>query len=336
MASQLTITIGAGQRGISTAGRLFAGETATVTITGMASAAASLRLALVSPTRQTLAACVSFAASGQDAAGDMTLATEELRGFLSDVPTGRMVAVAVVVFADGGDVYGGGFAPVVAAPFTDEIQPVPPVVEYVTEAQMEAAITAAVAPKLDKADVVAPSPDASSAGKAADAMATGNALNALNVAVGQRLTASDLGNLSVDITTGGTVSAGAMNIQGEAVATQNFARGLSRYDIEDAEISAGSVSVADRAVTSLNASADFAIVAPAETTDKARDFVVIVNAAAALTITATEDAEGYGITLYSDDADVLTLDAAGLYAIAFTEFSAPADFIVSKKKLEVL
>ena len=335
MASQLTITIGAGQRGISTAGRLFAGETATVTITGMWAAAASLRLALVSPTRQTLAACVSFAASGQDAAGEMTLATEELRGFLSGVPTGRMVAVAVVVFADGGGVFGGGFAPVVAAPFTDEIQPVPPVVEYVTEAQMEAAIAAAVAPKLDKADVVAPTADASVSGKAADAMLTGDALNSLNNAVSQCLTEQDLDNLSGNITTGGTVTAGAVYIQGDAAATEAFARGLSRYDLADAEISAGSVSVADRAVTSLNASADFAIVAPAETTDKARDFVVIVSAAAALTITATEDAEGYGVTLYSDDADVLTLDAAGLYALAFTEF-AMADFVVSKKKLEVL
>lgn len=334
MASQLTITIGAGQRGISTAGRLFAGETATVTITGMWAAAASLRLALVSPTRQTLAACVSFAASGQDAAGEMTLATEELRGFLSGVPTGRMVAVAVVVFADGGGVFGGGFAPVVAAPFTDEIQPVPPVVEYVTEAQMEAAIAAAVAPKLDKADVVTPS-TAAQEGQAADAYATGAALNSLNNAVSQCLTEQDLDNLSGNITTGGTVTAGAVYIQGDAAATEAFARGLSRYDLADAEISAGSVSVADRAVTSLNASADFAIVAPAETTDKARDFVVIVSAAAALTITATEDAEGYGVTLYSDDADVLTLDAAGLYALAFTEF-AMADFVVSKKKLEVL
>ena len=225
MASQLTITIGAGQRGISTAGRLFAGETATVTITGMWAAAASLRLALVSPTRQTLAACVSFAASGQDAAGEMTLATEEVRGFLSDVPTGRMVAVAVVVFAGGGDVFGGGFAPVVAAPFTDEIQPVPPVVEYVTEAQMEAAIAAAVAPKLDKADVVTPS-TAAQEGQAAAAYATGAALNSLNNAVSQCLTEQDLDNLSGNITTGGTVTAGAVYIQGDAAATEAYVGGI--------------------------------------------------------------------------------------------------------------
>lgn len=332
MAGQLTITISGARRALTAQGRIIAGESLAVSVAGMAGAAATLRLALVSPTRQILAACGDFDVDGTAATGTMATNTAELKAYLASVPTGRAVSVACLVWPDVGgyEAYCAGAVDVVAEPMPDELAPIPPVAEYVTEAQMEAAIAVAVSPletaiaqKLDKSAVVAPTVLAP-AGAAAEAAATGEALAG-------KLTASDLGNLSADITTGGTVSAGAMTIQGVDVATE----GMLRYELIYGILEEGALHAGDRAVTQYSTSASATaldVVFPAiPSGGQARDFVVAiyVENSAGLTVTATEDAGGEPVNIYSDDADVLKL-AEGLNILAFTEF-ATGDFVASKR-----
>lgn len=192
---QATITIGA-ERRIVIDKALQAGEKIEIAIAGLPQGtdASGVRLALCAPTRATVAACVEFAASGQAAAGEMSLATSELAALLSGVATGRLMHVAAVIFDAATEaVYGSGYVPIVALPIGPQFDPIPEPLEYVTQAMLDAAIEglAEVARTGDYDDltnkptipapveVVAPSTDLSDAGKAADAYATGNTLDAL-------------------------------------------------------------------------------------------------------------------------------------------------------------
>ena len=104
-------------RTITATGRLVAGETAQVTISG----ATPTAMYLVAPGQTVIAACEAFTPTGESGGvGYLQLATEQVAALFANTPAGRMIAVwALVNDADG--VAGAGWAPVVSAPMPDEL-----------------------------------------------------------------------------------------------------------------------------------------------------------------------------------------------------------------------
>lgn len=106
-------------RTITATGRLVAGETAQVTISG----ATPTALYLVAPDQTVVAACEAFTPTGQGTGGGvgfLQLATEQVAALFANTPAGRMIAVwALVNDADG--VAGAGWVPVVSAPMPDAL-----------------------------------------------------------------------------------------------------------------------------------------------------------------------------------------------------------------------
>lgn len=117
MATSIAITI-TPTRALTVEGRLVAGETAEVTITG----ATPTALYLVAPDQTVVAACEAFTPTGEGSGGTgfLQLATEQIAALFAHTPAGRMVAVwALVNNADG--VAGAGWIPVVSAPMPAEL-----------------------------------------------------------------------------------------------------------------------------------------------------------------------------------------------------------------------
>ena len=107
-----------GTRALNVTGRLVAGETAELTITGATPSA----LYLVAPDQTVVAACESFTPTGGGSGGTgfIPLATEQVAAIFASIPAGRMVAVwALINDADG--VAGAGWIPVVSAPMPDAL-----------------------------------------------------------------------------------------------------------------------------------------------------------------------------------------------------------------------
>jgi hypothetical protein len=114
----ITITISSPSRAIVAEGRLVAGETAEVSIEGVAPSA----LYLVAPDQTVVAACEAFTPKGQGTGGVgfLQLATEQIAALFANTPAGRMIAVwALINGADG--VAGAGWVPVLSAPMPDEL-----------------------------------------------------------------------------------------------------------------------------------------------------------------------------------------------------------------------
>lgn len=104
-------------RTITATGRLVAGETAQVTISG----ATPTAMYLVAPDQTVIAACEAFTPTGESGGvGYLQLATEQVAALFANTPAGRMIAVwALVNDADG--VAGAGWVPVVSAPMPDAL-----------------------------------------------------------------------------------------------------------------------------------------------------------------------------------------------------------------------
>lgn len=105
-------------RTITATGRLVAGETAQVTISG----ATPTALYLVAPDQTVIAACEAFTPTGQGTGGVgyLQLATEQVAALFANTPAGRMIAVWALV-NDANGVAGAGWVPVVSAPMPDAL-----------------------------------------------------------------------------------------------------------------------------------------------------------------------------------------------------------------------
>lgn len=130
--SALTITIGS-TRSIGVDGRLVAGETAAITVSGATPAA----LYLVNSDRAVVAACETFA----DGVGTINLATTAIASIVSEIPAGRMFCLAALITDGDGETVGYGFIPLVSAPMPDDLEELD-IDWYVTATQIAAAFDA--------------------------------------------------------------------------------------------------------------------------------------------------------------------------------------------------
>jgi len=112
MASALTIDISA-TRAITATGRLVAGETAAIAVTGGTPSA----LYLVDEKRAVVAVCDTF----EVGAGTINLATVPIGRIFATVPAGRAVSLACLVEGEDDKIIGYGFVPVVSAPMPDDL-----------------------------------------------------------------------------------------------------------------------------------------------------------------------------------------------------------------------
>ena len=100
-------------RALTVTGRLVAGESAAIAVTGGTPAA----LYLVDEKRAVVAACQQF----EGGAGTINLATVPIGRIFSTVPAGRAVSLACLVEGESGGIIGYGFIPVVSAPMPDDL-----------------------------------------------------------------------------------------------------------------------------------------------------------------------------------------------------------------------
>lgn len=100
-------------RALTVTGRLVAGESAAIAVTGGTPAA----LYLVDEKRAVVAVCDTFEAG----AGTINLATVPIGRIFSTVPAGRAVSLACLVEGESGGIIGYGFIPVVSAPMPDDL-----------------------------------------------------------------------------------------------------------------------------------------------------------------------------------------------------------------------
>lgn len=118
MPTAITITITDG-RAIVADGRLVAGESADVSVTGGVPAA----LYLVDASRDVVAACTSFVAGESSATGELNLATVPLAEIVAEVPAGRAIPLQAILEDAAGAVIGYGLLNVVSAPMPDALDP---------------------------------------------------------------------------------------------------------------------------------------------------------------------------------------------------------------------
>jgi hypothetical protein len=102
-----------GTRALNVTGRLVAGESVQLNVTGGTPAA----LYLVDEERAVVAACQNF----ENGAGTINLATVPIGRIFSTVPAGRAVSLACLVEGESGGIIGYGFIPVVSAPMPDDL-----------------------------------------------------------------------------------------------------------------------------------------------------------------------------------------------------------------------
>ena len=102
-----------GTRALNVTGRLVAGESVRLEVTGGTPAA----LYLVDEKRAVVAACQQF----ENGAGTINLATVPIGRIFSTVPAGRAVSLACLVEGESGGIIGYGFIPVVSAPMPDDL-----------------------------------------------------------------------------------------------------------------------------------------------------------------------------------------------------------------------
>ncbi len=130
MSVQLTISE---SRQMGVTGRLVAGETASVEVTGGAPGA----LYVINAAREVVASCESFSAG----VGALNMATEQIAALVAEIPAGRMFCLAAQIQDSDGAVIGYGFLPVVSAPMPDELEDAS-VDYYVRAPQLAAAFDA--------------------------------------------------------------------------------------------------------------------------------------------------------------------------------------------------
>lgn len=117
--SAMTITISSPGRAIVADGRLVAGESADVSVTGGVPAA----LYLVGPERNVVAACTSFVPGETSGTGELNLATDPLAVIVDEIPAGRAIPLQAIVEDAAGAVIGYGLVNVVSAPMPDALDP---------------------------------------------------------------------------------------------------------------------------------------------------------------------------------------------------------------------
>ena len=111
MSVEITIT---SSRALACSGRLVAGETADITVTGGAAAS----LYLVDNKREVIAVCTSF----EQGAGSINLATVPIGNMVFGIPAGRLVTVMALIKDAAGSIIGYGPLPLVSAPMPANLE----------------------------------------------------------------------------------------------------------------------------------------------------------------------------------------------------------------------
>ena len=111
MSVEITIT---SSRALACSGRLVAGETAGITVTGGAAAS----LYLVDNKREVIAVCTSF----EQGAGSINLATVPIGNMVFGIPAGRLVTVMALIKDAAGSIIGYGPLPLVSAPMPANLE----------------------------------------------------------------------------------------------------------------------------------------------------------------------------------------------------------------------
>lgn len=111
MSVEITIT---SSRALACSGRLVAGETADITVTGGAAAS----LYLVDNKREVIAVCTTF----EQGAGSINLATVPIGDMVFGIPAGRLVTVMALIKDAAGSIIGYGSLPLVSAPMPANLE----------------------------------------------------------------------------------------------------------------------------------------------------------------------------------------------------------------------